>query len=443
MPTKQNPGAFDCYKAALPDEPIFVILGRDPAGPATLEYWAAQRIKMGKTVADDDKDRLRVAFDEAKEMQEWRDRMMDASVEGIPPWRLPVHFPLDEDRPMIPDGISRTHVSELLDYATVYGAVDENSPNGPIDDPAAGQPMTDVRRGVIWAYKRVLGLVDLNTAPPEPQAPSREEFVPVETAAQDAAKRDERTVRLLATINAALRAASRKGDMDRALVEVERILRAALDANPPVRGPDDPLTQRVGGAVAFLRDGRLPTPHDLYRAVKNDGEGTGWRYESIGLGVDDLAEVHRRLTVAEDPPVAESIPAKAPVIDSDPTDLAHAPEVPHHRFSTFHKAGEYAYARGLEVNPMHLPVALDAMSKSGWHLLAIFGQTDSQHIGFIFRRSPETILMPSFWYDDKKAPETVSKTLELYQQGAPFAEIVEAATGGPCGPDGRGRGLDL
>ena len=317
MPSKQNPGVYDCYKAALPDEPVFTILGRDLAGPATLEFWASQRIKLGKTVEDDDKDRIRVAFDDAKEMQEWRDKMLDASVDGIPPWRLPVHF---------------------------IGEAEE----------------------------------------PHPDLPDHERFVSVEEAALDAAKRDGRTIRLLATMQAALRevgkATSGTRDPWIALSEIERILTAGLEANP---------------------------------------------------------------TVAEDTPVAESVPDKAPVIDSEPNDLAHAPEVPHHRFSTFHKAGDYAYARGLEVNPMHLPVALDAMSRSGWHLLAIFGQTDSQHIGFIFRRQPEAIFVPSFWTDDKAEP-VPSKALELYQQGAPFAEIVEAATAetNACGADGRGRGLE-
>jgi hypothetical protein len=83
------------------------------------------------------------------------------------------------------------------------------------------------------------------------------------------------------------------------------------------------------------------------------------------------------------------VPVKLPTLDTAPDDLAHAPEVPAHRFSAFYECGQYAYARGLEVNPIHLPTALDAMRRSNWHLVAIFGQTDSQHIGFIFRRQEE------------------------------------------------------
>lgn len=79
-------------------------------------------------------------------------------------------------------------------------------------------------------------------------------------------------------------------------------------------------------------------------------------------------------------------PAKPPIIDTAPHDLAHGPEVPYHRFSVFHEDGAYAYARGLEVNPTHLPTALEAMRRSGWHLVSLFGATDSKHVGFVFKR---------------------------------------------------------
>jgi len=43
MGTKNNPGAYDCYDKALPDEPMFVLLARDPFAPTVLRWWAAQR----------------------------------------------------------------------------------------------------------------------------------------------------------------------------------------------------------------------------------------------------------------------------------------------------------------------------------------------------------------------------------------------------------------
>jgi len=37
----------------------------------------------------------------------------------------------------------------------------------------------------------------------------------------------------------------------------------------------------------------------------------------------------------------------------------------------------------------HLPTALDAMEKDGWSLMAIFGETKSEKVGFVFRRISE------------------------------------------------------
>lgn len=72
-------------------------------------------------------------------------------------------------------------------------------------------------------------------------------------------------------------------------------------------------------------------------------------------------------------------------VDSAPDDLAHGQEVGQHRFTMFTKAENYAYARGLEIAPQHLPRALDAMLVDGWELVSLFGQTDAKHVGFIFR----------------------------------------------------------
>jgi hypothetical protein len=37
MGTKSNPGPFDCYAKAEPDEPMFVLLARDPLGWKTAK----------------------------------------------------------------------------------------------------------------------------------------------------------------------------------------------------------------------------------------------------------------------------------------------------------------------------------------------------------------------------------------------------------------------
>lgn len=43
MGTKTAPGEFDCYARAAPDEPIFVLLGRDPHAAQLVRLWADLR----------------------------------------------------------------------------------------------------------------------------------------------------------------------------------------------------------------------------------------------------------------------------------------------------------------------------------------------------------------------------------------------------------------
>lgn len=51
MGTKNNPGKFDCYANADPDEPMFVLLGRDRHAPFLVMLWALLRRKRGEDEA--------------------------------------------------------------------------------------------------------------------------------------------------------------------------------------------------------------------------------------------------------------------------------------------------------------------------------------------------------------------------------------------------------
>lgn len=51
MGTKNNPGKFDCYANAHPDEPMFVLLGRDKHAPTLVWLWAALRALDGEDAA--------------------------------------------------------------------------------------------------------------------------------------------------------------------------------------------------------------------------------------------------------------------------------------------------------------------------------------------------------------------------------------------------------
>lgn len=74
MGTKNEPGEFDCYSNALPDEPMFILLGRDPWAPDLVEKWAERRardISLGCR-PQSDLPMVDEAMFCARKMREWR-----------------------------------------------------------------------------------------------------------------------------------------------------------------------------------------------------------------------------------------------------------------------------------------------------------------------------------------------------------------------------------
>ena len=49
MGTKNNPSKYDCYANAKPDEPMFVLLGRDPLAGMLVRVWADVREHAGES----------------------------------------------------------------------------------------------------------------------------------------------------------------------------------------------------------------------------------------------------------------------------------------------------------------------------------------------------------------------------------------------------------
>ena len=43
MATKQNPGEYDCYAHAAPDEPLFTLVAKDPLAPILVRIWVLLR----------------------------------------------------------------------------------------------------------------------------------------------------------------------------------------------------------------------------------------------------------------------------------------------------------------------------------------------------------------------------------------------------------------
>lgn len=72
MGTKNNPGTFDCYANAEPDEPMFVLLGRDPHAHYAVRQWAFARKAMIENGAKPQSDMAMV--DEAIECAEAMER---------------------------------------------------------------------------------------------------------------------------------------------------------------------------------------------------------------------------------------------------------------------------------------------------------------------------------------------------------------------------------
>lgn len=74
MGTKKSPGMFDCYANALPDEPMFVLLARDPDAPDLIETWAQIReiAIQGGHRPFNDKLLVAEARECARNMREWR-----------------------------------------------------------------------------------------------------------------------------------------------------------------------------------------------------------------------------------------------------------------------------------------------------------------------------------------------------------------------------------
>lgn len=48
MGTKNNPGNYDCYANAAPDEPMFILLGRDRHAASLVRLWALMRHDQGE-----------------------------------------------------------------------------------------------------------------------------------------------------------------------------------------------------------------------------------------------------------------------------------------------------------------------------------------------------------------------------------------------------------
>jgi hypothetical protein len=88
MGTKNAPGKFDCYAAADPDEPMFVLLGRDPSAGALVRFWA--RMRFGSS---EDPDKLEEALSCADALDAWAKKLgkVPRVYATVEPHQAPIH----------------------------------------------------------------------------------------------------------------------------------------------------------------------------------------------------------------------------------------------------------------------------------------------------------------------------------------------------------------
>lgn len=67
MGTKNTPGQFDCYANAAPDEPLFILLARDPLAPILVDLWADLRAHLAGNPS-----KVAEARSCAQDMREWK-----------------------------------------------------------------------------------------------------------------------------------------------------------------------------------------------------------------------------------------------------------------------------------------------------------------------------------------------------------------------------------
>ena len=75
MGSKNNPGQFDCYANAAPDEPMFVLLGRDRHAAVLVHLWAVMRHAAGEDLA-----KVHEAINCANSMVDYRSRLKPGEV---------------------------------------------------------------------------------------------------------------------------------------------------------------------------------------------------------------------------------------------------------------------------------------------------------------------------------------------------------------------------
>lgn len=84
MGTKNNPGKYDCYANLHPDEPYFVLMGRDGLAGDLVRQWAAEReaeiINGDREETTEEAEQISEALAVAEAMDAWMHHKMRGKV---------------------------------------------------------------------------------------------------------------------------------------------------------------------------------------------------------------------------------------------------------------------------------------------------------------------------------------------------------------------------
>jgi hypothetical protein len=79
MATKNNPGNYDCYQKADPDEPLFTLRAKDATAPMVVMFWVWLRLNdwieehgEGTPMPVDYEAKINEALSCSRAMKEWR-----------------------------------------------------------------------------------------------------------------------------------------------------------------------------------------------------------------------------------------------------------------------------------------------------------------------------------------------------------------------------------
>lgn len=170
MGSKINPGEFDCYKNALPDEPMFVLLARDPMAPMLVQNWANARnelIAKGEKPLED-RALVEEALQCAAEMRAWR-----FNNEGT--WRVRRDEGVD---PTTTDLLKPAGNHGLVDAEICFNSLLLVGDVGVAEELVAAWTQDQMDRAYDWAMRVHLHASDNDDV----YVPPRPEFIPARSA---------------------------------------------------------------------------------------------------------------------------------------------------------------------------------------------------------------------------------------------------------------------